>query len=105
TPTSANQEDHVSMACHGARRLLDMAENLAGIISIEAVTAAQGVDLRAPLTTSTELRKAHRAIRSVVADLEIDRYMAGDLAAATELVRSGALNRSVSAGILPGLRA
>ncbi len=103
TPTSANQEDHVSMACHGARRLLQMTDNLAGIIGIEAVTAAQGVDFRAPLKTGTELLKAHAAIRAVVPDLEVDRYMAGDLAAAGELVRSGKLNASVSAGVLPEL--
>ena len=103
TPTSANQEDHVSMACHGARRLLQMTDNLAGIIGIEAVTAAQGVDFRAPLKTGFELLKAHAAIRSVVADLEVDRYLAPDLEAAAELVRSGALNASVSAGLLPEL--
>jgi histidine ammonia-lyase len=103
TPTSANQEDHVSMACHGARRLLDMAENLVAIIGIEAVTAAQGIDLRAPLKTSGELQKAHLAVRRAVPALEVDRYMAGDLAAAGKLVRSGALCDSVSAGILPGL--
>ena len=103
TPTSANQEDHVSMACHGARRLLQMTDNLAGIIGIEAVTAAQGVDFRAPLKTGVELLKAHAAIRSVVADLEVDRYLAPDLEAAAELVKSGALNASVSAGLLPEL--
>ena len=103
TPTSANQEDHVSMACHGARRLLQMTDNLAGIIGIEAVTAAQGVDFRAPLKTGVELLKAHAAIRSAVADLEVDRYLAPDLEAAAELVRSGALNASVSAGLLPEL--
>jgi histidine ammonia-lyase len=103
TPTSANQEDHVSMACHGARRLLQMTENLFGIIGIEAITAAQGLDLRAPLKTGAELLKAHALIRSVVATLETDRYLAGDLEAASELVRSGALNASISPGILPGL--
>ena len=103
TPTSANQEDHVSMACHGARRLLQMTDNLAGIIGIEAVTAAQGVDFRAPLKTGVELLKAHAAIRSAVADLEVDRYLAPDLEAAAELVKSGALNASVSAGLLPEL--
>ncbi len=103
TPTSANQEDHVSMACHGARRLLQMTDNLAGIIGIEAITAAQGVDFRAPLKTGTELLKAHAAIRRVVADLDVDRYMAGDLAAAAELVASGALNASIDDGILPEL--
>ncbi len=103
TPTSANQEDHVSMACHGARRLLQMTDNLAGIVGIEAITAAQGVDFRAPLATGTELLKAHAAIRAVVPTLEVDRYMAGDLEAAAELVKSGALNASVGAGVLPGL--
>jgi len=103
TPTSANQEDHVSMACHGARRLLQMTENLSGVIGIEAITAAQGVDFRAPLTTGIELLKAHAAIRSAVPALDVDRYMAGDLAAAGELVKSGMLNASVSAGILPEL--
>ena len=103
TPTSANQEDHVSMACHGARRLLQMTENLSGIIGIEAITAAQGVDFRAPLKTGHELLKAHRAVRSVVPELEVDRYMADDLKAGAELVLLGALNASVSAGILPAL--
>ena len=103
TPTSANQEDHVSMACHGARRLLQMTANLAGIVGIEALTAAQGVDFRAPLKTGVELLKAHAAIRAAVPALEVDRYMAGDLAAASELVLSGALNASVGEGILPGL--
>jgi len=103
TPTSADQEDHVSMACHGARRLLQMTDNLAGIVGIEAVVAAQGLDFRAPLVTSAELAKAHRAIRGVVPTLEADRYMAGDLEAGADLVKSGTLNASVSAGILPGL--
>lgn len=105
TPTSANQEDHVSMACHGARRLLQMTDNLAGIIGIEAITAAQGVELRAPLVTSPELRKAIAAIRAVVPALDGDRYMAGDLAAAAELVDSGGLADAVSPGILPELAA
>ncbi|HVW93624.1 MAG TPA: histidine ammonia-lyase [Devosia sp.] len=103
TPTSADQEDHVSMACHAARRLLQMTDNLAGIIGIEAVTAAQGVAMRAPLATSPELQKAFAAIRAVVPDLEVDRYMAGDLKAAGELVASGALAAAVSPGILPPL--
>lgn len=105
TPTSANQEDHVSMACHGARRLLAMTDNLAGIIGIEAVTAAQGIDLRAPLKTSPQLQRAHATIRAAVPALEADRYMAGDLAAAAELVRSGALAASIAGGVLPGLGA
>ncbi|MCO4319435.1 histidine ammonia-lyase [Phyllobacterium sp. 21LDTY02-6] len=103
TPTSANQEDHVSMACHGARRLLQMTENLFAIVGIEALTAAQGIDLRAPLKTSSELTSAHTAIRNTVPELEEDRYMANDLAAASELIASGALNAAISSGILPEL--
>lgn len=103
TPTSANQEDHVSMACHGARRLLQMTDNLFGIIGIEALTAAQGVELRAPLTTSPELTRAIGAIRTVVPTLEEDRYMAHDLQAAALLIAGGSLNASVSDGILPRL--
>ncbi|MCF1474785.1 histidine ammonia-lyase [Agrobacterium vitis] len=103
TPTSANQEDHVSMACHGARRLLQMTENLFAIIGIEALTAAQGVEFRAPLTTSPELQKAIATLRAVVPTLEEDRFMAPDLAAASALVADGSLVGSVTAGILPGL--
>ncbi|MGR6468478.1 histidine ammonia-lyase [Rhizobium sp. PAMB 3182] len=105
TPTSANQEDHVSMACHGARRLLQMTENLFSIIGIEALTAVQGVEFRGPLTTSPELMKAMKVVRDAVASLEVDRYMADDLAAATDLVATGALNAAISPGILPVLEA
>jgi histidine ammonia-lyase len=105
TPTSANQEDHVSMACHGARRLLAMTENLFGIIGIEAISAAQGVELRAPLRTSPLLEGALAAIRQVVPSLAEDRYLAPDLQAATELVASGALIASVPVEVLPTLEA
>ncbi|KNY18305.1 histidine ammonia-lyase [Shinella sp. SUS2] len=105
TPTSANQEDHVSMACHGARRLLRMTENLSAIVGIEALTAAQGIEFRAPLVTSPELKKVVAALRTVVATLEEDRYMAPDLAAASSFVSSGALAASVTKGILPVLEA
>ncbi|MCY1323611.1 Histidine ammonia-lyase [compost metagenome] len=103
TPTSANQEDHVSMACHGARRLLQMTENLFSIVGIEALTAVQGVEFRAPLKTSPELQKAAAALRAVSLTIEEDRYMANDLKAAGDLVASGRLNAAISAGILPGL--
>lgn len=103
TPTSANQEDHVSMACHGARRLLQMTENLFGIIGIEVLSAGQGVELRAPLVTSPELAKAIRVLREKAPFLQDDRYMAPDLAAATDLVRSGALAAAVSPDLLPPL--
>ena len=105
TPTSANQEDHVSMACHGARRLLPMTENLFGILGIEALTAGQGVELRGPLETSPELGKALATLRRAVPTLDDDRYLAGDIVAAANLVAEGHLEASVSAGLLPGLGA
>ena len=102
TPTSANQEDHVSMACHGARRLLRMVENLNGILGIEALTATQGIEFRAPLATSPGLSGVMEVVRAVVPTLTQDRYMAPDLAAAAALVASGALTAPV-ADMLPGL--
>ena len=91
TPTSANQEDHVSMAAHGARRLGRMVENLNVILGVEAITAAQGIDFRAPLPTSAPLAAVVARLRQDVATLGDDRYMAPDLAAAARLVASGAL--------------
>ena len=88
TPTSANQEDHVSMAAHGARRLSDMADNLAVIVGIELLVAAQGIDLRAPLATSPALRSVVARLRTTVPKVDADRYMAGDLATAAALVES-----------------
>ena len=88
-PTSANQEDHVSMATHAARRLSDMNENLADIIAIELLAAAQGIDLRAPLKTSKPLGEAHAMIRQVAAFWDQDRLMAPDIAAVSALVRQG----------------
>lgn len=103
TPTSANQEDHVSMACHGARRLLAMTDNLFAILGIEALAAVQGIEFRAPLMTSPELRKAMAVVRAVISPLEEDRYMASDLDAASGLVASGALVAPISDDILPAL--
>ncbi|MEO1987074.1 MAG: histidine ammonia-lyase [Martelella sp.] len=104
TPTSANQEDHVSMACHGARRLLAMTENLASIIGIEALCSIQGVELRAPLVTSPALQRVISAFRELVPTLEDDRYMAGDLEKAAVAVRDGVLVDAVGAGVLPELK-
>jgi histidine ammonia-lyase len=103
TPTSANQEDHVSMACHGARRLLQMTENLFGIIGIEALTAVQGIEFRAPLTTSKELQRAMAALRDVSPTIDADRYFAPDLEKACKLIADGRLIASISPGLLPGL--
>ena len=70
TPTSANQEDHVSMACHGARRLLAMTDNLFAIIGIETLAGLQGVDLRAPLATAPELQRVRTLVRDTIPALE-----------------------------------
>ena len=94
TPTSANQEDHVSMAAHGARRLGRMVKNLNVILGVEAMCAAQGVEFRAPLRTSAPLQAAVRALRSQVHALEEDRYLAPDLARAADLVADGALSKA-----------
>ena len=102
TPTSANQEDHVSMACHGARRLLQMTDNLFHILGIEAICGAQGIALRRPLTTSPALASVMARLREDVAELVEDRYMAPDLDAGARLVATGAL--AEASGIrLPGL--
>ena len=91
TPTSANQEDHVSMAAHAAYRLGRMNENLAVILGVEALCAAQGVEARRPLVTSPKLQHVLARLRSSVAALEQDRFLSDDLQVAAELVRSGAL--------------
>ncbi len=101
-PTSANQEDHVSMAAHGARRLLPMVENVAGVIGIELLCAAQGCDFHAPLQSSPPLEAVRRLLRAQVAHLDDDRHLHPDMARAIGLVRSGAV--AAAAGIeLPGL--
>lgn len=85
-PTSANQEDHVSMAAHGARRLLDMAENLRGVIAIEWLAAAQGCDFHAGLRSSDALEAARAMLRAEVPTLTDDRHFHPDIAAAAALV-------------------
>ena len=90
-PTSANQEDHVSMAAHGARRLLDMAANATAVIGIELLAAAQGVDFHAPLSSSQPLEAVRKALREQVPSLGDDRYFHPDMEAANALVRSGAI--------------
>ena len=87
-PTSANQEDHVSMSAHAARRLLPMAENVAAVIGIELLAAAQGCDFHAPLVSSAMLERVRAVVRAHVPHLEEDRAMAPDIANAIALVRS-----------------
>ncbi|WP_019218528.1 histidine ammonia-lyase [Bartonella florencae] len=103
TPTSANQEDHVSMACHGARRLLVMSENLFIIIGIETLIAAQGIEYRAPLKTSTLLQSVIECLRKNVASLKEDRYLASDLHTGHMLVREGELLSVLPKTIFPPL--
>ncbi|MBT7224427.1 MAG: histidine ammonia-lyase, partial [Marinovum sp.] len=91
TPTSANQEDHVSMAAHGARRLGQMVENLEHILGVELLCAAQGIDFRAPLATSQPLQRVVARLREDIAPLGEDRYLAPDLKRARALIASGAL--------------
>lgn len=91
TPTSANQEDHVSMAAHGAYRLQRMLQNLHGIVGVELLCAAQGVEFRAPLKTSAPIAKCISRLRKNVATMGEDRYLAPDIVNATKLIASGEL--------------
>ena len=102
-PTSANQEDHVSMAAHGARRLLAMVENAVNVIAIELLAAAQGLEFHAPLGSSPPLERVRAELRERVPVLEEDRYLAPDIIAAADLVRSGALATSANIDCLPAL--
>jgi histidine ammonia-lyase len=101
-PTSANQEDHVSMATHGARRLITMTGNALNIVAIELLAAAQGVDLRAPLKTSLALAAAHGALRQDVPFALSDRLLAPDIEAAARIVRRSEV-QSLAASLLPSL--
>ena len=93
-PTSANQEDHVSMAAHGARRLLGMVENATAVIGIELLAATQGCDFHAPLTSSAALESVRAMTRAAVPHLDNDRHFHPDMAAAIALVRNGSVIRA-----------
>ena len=92
-PTSANQEDHVSMATFAARRLQAMVDNTAHILGIELLAAAQGIDFLRPLHSSPVLEEVHASLRQRVPKMQQDRYLAPDIAYATALVRDGSLAR------------
>ncbi|MEM1181510.1 MAG: histidine ammonia-lyase [Acidobacteriota bacterium] len=96
-PTSANQEDHVSMATHGARRLHAMAANSRHIVAIELLAAAQGLDLRRPLRSSAPLESAHATVRTRVDKWVEDRVFAPDIAAVEALIADGAFDDPVAA--------
>ncbi len=100
-PTSANQEDHVSMATFAARRLQPMIANTAHILGIELLAAAQGIDFLRPLKSSPALEQVHALLRQDISAMAQDRYLAPDMAHATELVTSGALSGIFRT--LPGL--
>jgi histidine ammonia-lyase len=102
-PTSANQEDHVSMAAHGARRLLPMAQNASAIVAIELLTAAQGCDFHRPLTSSIPLETVRSVVRDRVPTLTDDRYLHTDLMEATDLVRAGTIVKAASSVDLPSV--
>jgi histidine ammonia-lyase len=97
-PTSANQEDHVSMATFAARRLQPMIDNVAHILGIELLAAAQGVDFLRPLTSSAPLETVHARLRALCPTMMTDRYLAPDIEAASTLVRNGTV-----AGTLHGM--
>lgn len=101
TPTSANQEDHVSMAAHGARRLMDMTDNLSHILGIEWLVAAQGVELRSPLVTSPHLKAAIDKLRKTVPPLEEDRFLADELTTAAQLISAGNILEDAELSIFP----
>ncbi len=100
-PTSANQEDHVSMATFAARRLQPMIANTAHILGIELLAAAQGIEFLRPLTSSPALEAVHARLREVCPSVERDRYLAPDIERATALVTDGSLARILRS--LPGL--
>jgi histidine ammonia-lyase len=90
------------MSAHGARRLAAMAENAVNVIAIELIAAAQGCDFHAPLKSSAALERARARLRERVPRLDQDRYLAPDIAAAADLVRSGALAAAADVD-LPGI--
>jgi histidine ammonia-lyase len=102
-PTSANQEDHVSMACFAGRRLADMAENTNGVLAVEYLAAAQGLDFRAPLKGSKNVELAKSILRQAVSFYDKDRYFAPDIADASAIIAEGELNQLIPAGLLPSL--
>jgi histidine ammonia-lyase len=104
-PTSANQEDHVSMAAHGARRLAQMLRNADAIVAIELLTAAQGCDFHHPLTSSPALERVRAAVRAKVPALAQDRHFHPDMQLAIGLVTGSTIIEAAGAHLLPGVGA
>ncbi len=98
-PTSANQEDHVSMATFAARRLQDMNSNTSGILAIEWLAACQGIDFRAPLKTTAGLESAKATLRSQVPFYDKDRYFSPDIKKADQLLKDACLKNLLPKGL------
>lgn len=102
-PTSANQEDHVSMATFAGRRLGDMAENTRGILAVELLASAQGLDFRAPNKSSNRIEKAKELLRERVDFYDKDRYFAPDIAKANSLLKEAVYNHLMPETLLPSI--
>ena len=102
-PTSANQEDHVSMAAHGARRLRNMVENATAVVGIELLAAAQGCDFHQPLASSAPLEAVRRLVRAEVPHLDHDRHFHPDMEKAIAMVRGGGAVKAAGDVMLPGV--
>jgi len=102
-PTSANQEDHVSMATFAARKLVEITDNVAGVVAVELLCAAQGAELRAPLKPSVNGLEAIKLIRTKADFYEKDRYMASDIEGITDLIVGGEFNQFATRSSLPSL--
>ncbi|EKD45450.1 MAG: histidine ammonia-lyase, partial [uncultured bacterium] len=92
-PTSANQEDHVSMATFAARRLLMMTENATAVVGIELLAACQGIDFLRPLTSSPKLEEVYALIREKIPFYDKDRFFSPDIESIKLLIKSGAIRR------------
>ena len=100
-PTSANQEDHVSMATYAGRRLKDMAENTAGILGIELLASAQGMDFREPNKSTCKIEEAKQILRDEVEFYDEDRYFTDDIEKAIKIVQSGVYNKYLDKNLIP----
>jgi histidine ammonia-lyase len=99
-PTSANQEDHVSMATFAARRLADIFENVAGILAVEWLASAQGMDFRQPLRSSALVESGKQVLRDQVPFYDKDRYFSPDIEKAVALINRGALSQLLPESLL-----
>lgn len=103
-PTSANQEDHVSMATFAGRRLRDMSENTRGILAVEYLSSAQGLDFRAPNKSSARVEEAKQILREKVSFYDKDRYFAPDIEQANTLLKLAVHNHLLPNNILPSIQ-